>query len=83
MPDGEHDGRHRVPMMLMASQARKHAERASLDRLLMEASLLAEELCPGARVEATTASYEAEDGHVRVYPPTGLSRTQIEEIEGR
>ena len=48
----------------------------------MEVSLLAKELCPGARVEATTASYEDEDGHVRVYPPTGLSRTQIEEIEG-
>lgn len=57
--------------------------RASVERYLTEVSLLAKELCPDAKVEATTESYEDEDGHVRIYPPAGLSGRQIEELEGK
>lgn len=61
-----------------------HSERRALvDRYLTEVSLLAKELCPEAKVEATMESYEDEDGHVRIYPPAGLSERQIEELEGK
>ena len=61
-----------------------HSERrASVDRYLTEISLLAKELCPAAKVEATTESYEDEGGHVRIYPPAGMSQRQIEELEGK
>jgi hypothetical protein len=38
-------------------------------KYLTEVSLLAKELRPAAKVEATTERYEDEDGHVRLYPP--------------
>lgn len=49
---------------------------------LTEVSLLAKALCPEARVEVTTESYEDEDGHVRIYPPASVSQDRITEIEG-
>jgi len=67
----------------MGETLSRSERRASLDRYLTEVSPLAKELCPDARVEATTASYEDEDGHVRIYPPAGLSGRQIEELEGK
>src|SRR5215475_2924487 len=45
--------------------------------------LSSKELCPEAKVEATTERYEDEDGHVRIYPPTGLNQGQIAELEGK
>jgi hypothetical protein len=57
--------------------------RLMIDRCLTEVSLLAKELCPTATVEATLTSYADEDGHVHIYPPTGLTDDQIEELEGR
>jgi hypothetical protein len=54
-----------------------------VDKYLTELSLVAKQLCPEARVEATTEGFEDEDGHVRVYPPTGMREKEIEEIESK
>jgi hypothetical protein len=59
------------------------ARRSVVDKYLTEVSLLAKELCPAAQVEATTERYEDEDGHVRIYPPAGLSQSQIADLEGK
>ena len=60
------------------------AERHTIvSKYLTAVSLLAKELCPEAKVEATTERYEDEDGHVRIYPPTGLNQGQIAELEGK
>jgi hypothetical protein len=59
------------------------ARRSVVDKYLTEVSLLAKELCPAAQVEATTERYEDEDGHVRIYPPPGLSQRQIADLEGK
>ena len=59
------------------------AERHSIvGKYLTEVSLLAKELCPAAKVEATTERYEDEDGHVCIYPPSGLSQGQLAKLEG-
>jgi hypothetical protein len=63
----------------MSSSDRKNL----VDNFLTELTLLAKRLCPEARVEATTESFEDEDGHVRIYPPTGLGDDEIAEIEGQ
>jgi len=55
--------------------------RALVDKYLTEVSLLAKNVCPEAKVEATLESYEDEDGHVRVYLPAHWSEEQMEEIE--
>ena len=57
--------------------------RTMVGQYLTEVSLLAKALCPEAKVEATTESYEDEDGHVRIYPPAGFSEGQITELEGK
>jgi hypothetical protein len=57
------------------------ARRTMVGQYLTEVSLLAKALCPEAQVEATTERYEDEDGHVRIYPPAGLSEEQITELE--
>ena len=57
--------------------------RTMVGQYLTEVSLLAKALCPEAQVEATTESYEDEDGHVRIYPPAGFSEGQITELEGK
>jgi hypothetical protein len=55
--------------------------RLLIDKSLTEVSLFAKELCPMAMVEATLATYEDEDGHVWIYPPAGLTDSQIEALE--
>jgi len=62
------------------SRAARHT---LVGQYLTEVSLLAKALCPEAQVEATTESYEDEDGHVRIYPPAGFSEGQITELEGQ
>lgn len=65
-------------------EAVPRAERRTLvGQYLTEVSRLAQELCPAVRVEATTERYEDEDGHVRLYPPAGLSQQQMAELEGK
>jgi len=60
------------------------SERKGLvDNYLTELSLLAKRLCPEARIEATTETFEDEDGHVRIYPPAGLREEEIADIEGK
>jgi hypothetical protein len=59
------------------------ARRTMISKYLTDVSLLAKELCPEAKVEATTEHYEDEDGHVRIYPPAGLSQEQIADLEGK
>jgi hypothetical protein len=55
--------------------------RALLDRKLTELLLYAKELCPEARVEASTIQYEDEDGHVAVFPPPTLSEEEVDRVE--
>ena len=59
------------------------ARRTMVSKYLTDVSLLAKELCPEAQVEATTEHYEDEDGHVRIYPPAGLSQEQIANLAGK
>ena len=54
-----------------------------VDKYLTELSLLAKRLCPEAKIEATTEAFEDEDGHVRIYPPAGLTEKQVSDIEGK
>ncbi len=63
----------------MSSSERKDL----VDNYLTELSLLAKQLCPEARVEATTETFEDEDGHVRIYPPAGMREYEIAEVEGK
>jgi hypothetical protein len=67
----------------MAKSRSSSERRILVDKCLTELSLLAKQLCPGARVEATTEGFEDEDGHVRIYPPAGMREKEIEEIEGK
>ena len=67
----------------MAKSMSSSERRILIDKYLTELSLLAKQLCPEARIEATTEGFEDEDGHVRVYPPAGMRDTEIEEIEGK
>jgi hypothetical protein len=55
--------------------------RALLDTKLTELMLYAKELCPDARVEASTLQYEDEDGHIRVFPPPMLSEAEVDRVE--
>jgi hypothetical protein len=57
--------------------------RVLVDKYLTELSLLAKQLCPKARIEATMEGFEDEDGHIRIYPPAGMREKEIEEIEGK
>ena len=59
----------------------KDDRRALLDRKLTELLLYAKELCPEARVEASTIQYEDEDGHVKVFPPPTLSEEDVDRVE--
>lgn len=67
----------------MAKSMSSSKRRMLVDKCLTELSLLAKELCPRARIEATTEGFEDEDGHIRIYPPSGVRETEIEEIEGK
>lgn len=55
--------------------------RELLDAKLTELGLYAKELCPSATVQMSTVRYEDEDGHVRVYPPPGLTEEEEDRIE--
>ncbi len=57
--------------------------RVLVDKYLTELSLLAKQLCPKARIEATMEGFEDEDGHIRIYPPAGMREKEVEEIEGK
>ena len=63
----------------MNSRERKNL----VENYLTELSLLAKRLCPEAKIEATTEAFEDEDGHVRLYPPAGLTEEEIADIEGK
>lgn len=67
----------------MAKSISPSERRALVDQCLTDLSLLAKELCPDARVEATTESFEDEDGHVRIYPPREMTEKEVEEIEAK
>jgi hypothetical protein len=67
----------------MAKSTSSSERRILIDKYLTELSLLAKQLCPDARIEATTEGFEDEDGHVRIYPPAGIREKEIEEIEGK
>lgn len=67
----------------MEEAVSRPARRAIVGKYLTEVSLLAKDLCPETKVEATTESYEDEDGHVRIYPPAGLSQGQVADLEGK
>ena len=54
-----------------------------VDLYLTELSLLAKQLCPEAKIEATTEAFEDEDGHVRVYPPAGIGEKEVADIESK
>lgn len=54
-----------------------------IDSYLTELSLLAKQLCPEAKIEATTEAFEDENGHVRIYPPTDMREEEIADIEGK
>jgi len=57
--------------------------RVLVDKYLTELSLLAKQLCPEAKIEATSEGFEDEDGHIRIYPPAGMREKEIEEVEGK
>jgi len=67
----------------MAKSMSSSERRILVDKYLTELSLLAKQLCPAARIEATTEGFEDEDGHVRIYPPATMEEKEIEEIEGK
>lgn len=67
----------------MAELFSRSERRVIVHKYLTEVSLFAKGLCPEAKVETTMESYEDEHGHVRIYPPAGLSEGQIEELEGK
>ena len=67
----------------MAKSAIPAKRRMLVDKNLTELSLLAKELCPGARIEASLESFEDEDGHLRVYPPAEITGQEVEEIEAK
>jgi hypothetical protein len=65
-------------------KSRSSSERKNLvDLYLTELSLLAKQLCPEAKIEATTEAFEDEDGHVRIYPPAGIGDKEIADIEAK
>jgi hypothetical protein len=41
------------------------------------------ELRPAAKIETTPTCYEDKDGHVRIFPPAGLTDSQLDELEGQ
>ena len=67
----------------MAKSTSSSERRILVDQCLTELSLLAKRLCPNARIEATMEAFEDEDGHVRIYPPSGMREKEVEEIEGK
>lgn len=52
-------------------------QKTLVDNYLTELSLLAKQLCPESRIEATAETFEDEDGHVRIDPPAGMSEKRL------
>lgn len=67
----------------MAKSMSSGKGRISVDKYLTELSLLAKGLCPEAKIEATTETFEDEDGHIRIYPPAGTSEKEVEAVESK
>ena len=67
----------------MADIAAPVDRRVLVDHYLTEMSLYAKQLCPAAKVEMLTTSYEGEDGHVRVFLPAPLSDEEIAALEDK
>jgi len=57
--------------------------RALVDHYLTEIGLYAKQLCPEAKVEMLTTSYEGEDGHVRMFLLTPLPDEEIAGLEDK
>ena len=57
--------------------------RTLVDHYLTEMGLYAKQLCPKAKVEILTTSYEGEDGHVRVFLPVRLTDRKITRLENK
>jgi hypothetical protein len=68
-------------MPLRLDRDNYRAYRSLLDAKLTELALYAKELCPEAVVEVKATSYEDEDGHVSIFPPSSLSEEEEERIE--
>ena len=67
----------------MAEVAVPGDRRTLVDHYLTEMGLYAKQLCPEARVEMLTTSYEGEDGHVRVFPPASLAAKKLAALEDK
>ncbi len=67
----------------MAKSMSSGKRRILVDKYLTELSLLAKGLCPEAKIEATTETFEDEDGHIRIYPPAGTSEKEVEAVESK
>jgi hypothetical protein len=65
----------------MARKARARNRRVLLEAKLTELAALARHLYPSATVEASTLSYEGEDGRVVVFAPPDIADAEIEQIE--
>jgi hypothetical protein len=67
----------------MAKSISSSERRNLVDKYLTELSLLAKQLCPEARIEATMEGFEDEDGHVRIYPPAGMKKRRSKKSKER
>lgn len=57
-------------------------ERISLlQAKLADLGVYARNLCPDARVETDTISYDGEDGHVAIFPPPTLAEEEVDRVE--
>jgi hypothetical protein len=67
----------------MADMSAPMDRRTLVDHYLTEMGLYAKQLCPEAKVEMLTTSYEGEDGHVRVFLPVDLADREIAGVEDK
>jgi hypothetical protein len=65
------------------SEPRSHSERRTrVDHHQPEVSLFAEELDLAAKIRTALEHFEDGNGHGRIFPPTDLNESQIEELGG-
>jgi hypothetical protein len=57
--------------------------RTLVDHYLTELGLYAKQLCPDAKVEMLSISYEGEDGHVRVFVPFDFADSEVEKLDNK
>lgn len=67
----------------MARRSMVATRRRLVEQYLTELSLLVQQQCPEACVEATTECFEDEDGHLRIYPPPEASEAETSALEAR